>query len=163
MDKILVSACLLGDRVRYDAADNSLHSGRLQQWQEEGRLIPICPEVSGGLPVPRPPAEIQSGSGDDVMSGHARILNINGQDVSHAFVLGAERALAVAQAHDCRYAILAARSPSCGIDEIYDGTFSGQLVSGDGTTAALLKANDIRVFTQKQIEELADLLAAEAT
>ena len=159
IDKILVSACLLGDRVRYDGADNAVSSAWLRRWQDEGRLVTVCPEVSGGLPIPRPPAEIQQASGAEVLDGQALILDIQGRDVSQEFILGAETALALALKYGCRYALLAARSPSCGSSQIYDGTFSGVLKPGDGTASALLKRNGIQVFNQDQIEELAAQLA----
>ncbi|EAR09562.1 DUF523 domain-containing protein [Reinekea blandensis] len=156
--KILVSACLLGDRVRYDGADNSVSNDWLQRWKEEGRLVPVCPEVSGGLPIPRPPSEIQGGNGEDVLSQQASIVDIHGRDVTREFLVGAEQALATAQKYGCRFALLAARSPSCGNEQIYDGTFSGALIPGAGATAALLKQNGIQVFNQAQIVALAEQL-----
>lgn len=158
MDKILVSACLLGERVRYDGGGNRAKHNFITTWLDEGRFVPVCPEVIGGLPTPRPPAEIQSGTGADVLEGNAIIKTVSGEDVTDAFVIGAEKALRIAQSYQCRYALLAARSPSCGNELIYDGRFAGQLVSGAGTTATLLKKRGILVFNENQIEELAQHL-----
>lgn len=158
MQRILISACLLGERVRYDGHDNHVANRWLQRWQAENRLVTVCPEVSGGLPVPRPPAEIQRGDGEDVLARESAIIDIHGVDVTDAFVTGAHNALATAQKYDCRFALLAARSPSCGNQQVYDGTFSGRLVAGSGVTATLLSRHGIRVFNQDQIEELAQAL-----
>lgn len=155
MDRIVVSACLLGDRVRYDGEDNSIVHRLLDQWRSEGRLVSVCPEVSGGLTVPRPPAEIQQGDGRAVLQGEAKIATSGGTDVTEAFLKGAYYALELAQQAKCRFALLAARSPSCGNHQVYDGTFSGQLIDGSGVTAALLQANGVRVFNPTEIEVLA--------
>lgn len=158
VDKILISACLLGERVRYDAGDNQFLHGLLTRWQAEGRLVPVCPEVKGGLPVPRPPAEIQSGDGSAVLNGDARVMTRAGADVTGAFIAGAHRALEQAQQHRCRFALLAARSPSCGSTQIHDGSFTGKLIDGQGTTAALLTRHNVQVFDPAQIEILAERL-----
>jgi uncharacterized protein YbbK (DUF523 family) len=126
---------------------------KLEQWLGEGRLIAFCPEVEGGLPTPRPPAEIIGGDGVDVMIGEAKVHNINGIDVTELYLLGAQKALQIAQAHDVRLAILKSRSPSCGNAFIYDGQFSNTLKPGKGVTAALLERNGIRVFNEEEIEE----------
>jgi uncharacterized protein YbbK (DUF523 family) len=157
--KILISACLLGDRVRYDGDDNGVDSVILRRWQKEGRLVSVCPEVAGGLSIPRAPAEIQQGDGHQVIQGLAQIITVKGDDVTSAFLRGAKMALAMANEHRCRFAVLAARSPSCGNDGIYDGTFSHQLVAGMGVTASLLTQHHIEVFNQSQIAQLADRLA----
>lgn len=152
--KILISACLLGQRVRYDGDDNLVVHDALDRWLQEGRLVPVCPEVMGGLPTPRPPAEIQGGDGADVMSGRIPVLTNEGTDVTREFIAGAEKALSIAQAEACRFAVMAARSPSCGNRNIYDGHFSGQLVPGMGTTASWLNQHGIEVFNQNEIEML---------
>ncbi|WP_196160037.1 DUF523 domain-containing protein [Reinekea sp. G2M2-21] len=157
--KILISACLLGDRVRYDGDDNGVDSVILRQWQMEGRLVSVCPEVAGGLSIPRAPAEVQHGDGHQVIHGYAQIITVAGDDVTKAFLRGAQLALSRANEHGCRFAVLAARSPSCGNDGIYDGTFSHKLVAGMGVTAALLTEHHIEVFNQSQIAQLADRLA----
>lgn len=111
MRKLLVSACLLGEPLRYDGDDNKSKVSHLQskltQWMEEGRLVAVCPETMGGLPTPRTPAEAEQGGGKAVLSGTARVLTYNGEDVTPSFIEGAEKALAVAQRHHCQGALLA--------------------------------------------------------
>ena len=157
MQKILVSACLLGERVRYDGGD-CRQSGLLKQWQDEGRLIPICPEVAGGLPVPRPPAEIVSGDADAVLSGCGVVQRKSGEDVTDAFVDGAERALAQCMRHHIKLAVLKEGSPSCGVSRVNDGTFSGMKVEGEGVTARLLNRHGITVFSEFEVDQLKVLL-----
>ena len=147
-ERLLVSACLLGERVRYNG-ESLPADDLLQLWQQQGRLVVICPEVAGGLPVPRPPAEAQA---------DGRILTVSGVDVSAAFAAGATQAELLARRHGIRIAILKARSPSCGSGEIYDGSFSGRRIAGDGVTAARLKALGVAVFNETQLEEVAALL-----
>jgi uncharacterized protein YbbK (DUF523 family) len=138
---ILVSACLLGVRCRYDGA--AKHDARIERLMEKHHVIPVCPEIYGGLSTPREPSER---IGDKVMGK-------NGHDVTEAFQKGAEEALALAKLFHCRYAILKERSPSCGHGRIYDGTFSGTLVDGSGVTAELLEKNGVTVLGESQIEE----------
>jgi uncharacterized protein YbbK (DUF523 family) len=153
--KILISACLMGHAVRYDGQAKPLVHPALDRWREEGRLVTICPEMSAGMPVPRLPAEIEKGkAGADVLSGAARVLESQGGDVTDLFRQAAENALALARETGCSYALLIDGSPSCGSGFIYDGSFSGQRQPGAGVTAALLKANGIQVFSDRQIEEL---------
>jgi uncharacterized protein YbbK (DUF523 family) len=160
MQRVLVSACLLGQPVRYDGGAVVTEGGILARWQMEGRVIPVCPEMAGGLPVPRPPAEIHGeGGGAAVLRGAARVFEHHGHDVTDAFVRGAQRALAAAQEASAQVAVLTERSPSCGSAFLYDGTFSGQLQPGEGVTAALLRQHGIRVFSQHQLEDAAHLLA----
>jgi uncharacterized protein YbbK (DUF523 family) len=110
----------------------------------------VCPEVDGGLGTPRPAAEIEGGDGADVIAGRARVVTADGDDVTDAYLKGAERALAVARETGATTAILKARSPSCGEGSIYDGTFSRTLEEGDGVTAALLKAEGIDVLSDEE-------------
>ncbi|WP_181248637.1 MULTISPECIES: DUF523 domain-containing protein [Halomonas] len=152
---LLVSACLLGDPVRYDAGHKWLGDERLAQWRDQGRLVPVCPEVAGGLPTPRPAAEIAGGSGAQVLAGELRIVDIDGGDPTEAFVAGARRALATARRYHCRLALLTDASPSCGSTQVYDGRFSGSRIAGEGVTAALLRDAGIEVFAPHQLEELA--------
>lgn len=156
--KILVSACLLGQPVRYDGQDNRNKvrqwQATLNQWHQENRLIPICPESLGGLPTPRPPAEIQHGTGRQVIAETATVITRTGDDVTAAFIAGAERTLAIAQSHQVGAALLAARSPSCGSDGIYDGSFSGQLTAGIGVTVAVLERAGIPCFSPETFPEL---------
>ena len=152
MRKVLISACLLGQAVRYDGDDNLLKGRIMDAWVEEGRVVSICPEVAGGLPVPRPPAEIQGGNGTDVLHNQALVLTNEGKDVTAAFRCGAEAALALALEHDITVAVLKARSPSCGNEKIYDGSFQRRQIDGSGVTAALLQENGIKVFNEDQLD-----------
>ncbi len=146
---LLVSACLLGISCRYDGG--SCPHGRLQDLAAQGGALPFCPEVGGGgLPTPRPPAEIQGGDGGDVVDGRARVVNIEGKDVTAEFLAGARKALRLAQRWGIQEAVLKARSPSCGAAQIYDGSFSGGLVEGSGVTAALLKREGIIVKSEEE-------------
>ncbi len=157
--KILVSACLMGHAVRYDGQPKPLVHPALDRWREEGRLVTICPEMSAGMQVPRLPAEIEPGkSAEDVLSGHGRVLESSGGDVTEGFRQAAENALALALETGCRFALLIDGSPSCGSGFVYDGHFAGRRQPGEGVTAALLKANGIRVFSDRQIETLAALI-----
>jgi uncharacterized protein YbbK (DUF523 family) len=156
--KILISACLLGHAVRYDGKGKPLSHSAIERWKDEGRLVTICPEMAGGMPVPRPPAEIENGaSGLDVLEGSARVLEITGGDVTAQFIAGAQKALAFAKDNDCAYALLIDGSPSCGSVAIYDGSFSGRKQSGHGVTAALLKEAGIVVFSPAEIDALDQL------
>lgn len=158
MQKLLVSRCLLGHRVRYDGGAHGPYD-QLQQWQDEGRIVPLCPEVAGGLPTPRPPAEISGGQGGAVLDGCLPVLTNSGADVTKAFVAGAEIALRLVQQHGLRIAVLKARSPSCGNTHNYDGHFNGNLVEGEGVTSALLKRHGVMVFNESQLAEAAAELA----
>ncbi len=141
--KVVISACLLGVRCRYDGGHSRNETAMNQK--KTYQLIPVCPEESGGLLTPRLPAEIVGGDGDAVLDGTAKVMTANGTDVTAAYLKGAHHALQVAQSHGATHVILKARSPSCGCGDIYDGTFSGTLISGDGVTTALLKRHGIAV------------------
>lgn len=157
--KILISACLLGHAVRYDGKGKPLAHPAIERWREEGRLVTICPEMAGGMAVPRPPAEIENGaSGLDVLEGRARVIEITGGDVTSQFIDGAQKALAFAKDHGCAYALLIDGSPSCGSMAIYDGSFSGRKQAGNGVTAALLAQAGIAVFSPANIDELDRLI-----
>jgi uncharacterized protein YbbK (DUF523 family) len=147
--KILVSACLLGHKVRYDNGDVPCLDPRFLSWYEEGRLVSICPEVVGGLPTPRPDAQRQ---GDRVVTGA-------GADVTEPFRKGAEAALKLALEHEAELAILKQDSPSCGSLFIYDGTFTDTIVPGEGTTTELLRRNGIKVYGEDQLDEVERELA----
>lgn len=151
---LLVSACLLGQPVRYDGHSKGLTPTLQQRLAAHYRLVVICPEVAGGLPTPRPPAEISGGDGHDVLQATASVRTARGDDVSAAFIAGAHRALALAQAHGCRVALLKANSPSCGSRQRYSGHFDGQLVDGPGVTAALLSAHGLTVFSEQELDRL---------
>jgi uncharacterized protein YbbK (DUF523 family) len=153
MTKILVSACLLGQKVRYDGEDNLVHHAKLQQWIKDDKVIAFCPEVAGGLPTPRPPAEIEPGkTAERVLQHHAKIITIEGEDVTNEFMKGAEKTLALCQQHHIKVTILKARSPSCGSRQIYDGSHTDKIIDGMGVTAALLTQNGIEVFNEDTID-----------
>ncbi|WP_223541308.1 DUF523 domain-containing protein [Pseudomonas sp. BF-RE-26] len=158
MRKILVSRCLLGHRVRYDGGASGPFD-QLQQWLDEGRVVPLCPEVAGGLPTPRAAAEIPGGQGVQVLDGQALVITTEGEDVSSQFLSGAYQALELVQKHGIRIALLKANSPSCGNLLTYDGTFSGVKVSGEGVTAALLKRHGVQVFSELELPQAAQTLA----
>lgn len=159
MQLVLVSACLLGSPVRYNDIHQRCDSEVLARWVAQGRVVPVCPEVSGGLLVPRPPAEITSGAGGaKVLLGQARVFDRQGQDVSNAFISGAQHVLLQAQSQNIRVAVLKEGSPSCGSGYIYDGTFSGVRVTEQGVLAALLESAGIRVFSEKQFVDANELL-----
>lgn len=159
MDRILISACLLGHAVRYDGKGKLLVHPAIDRWREEGRLVTICPEMAGGMAVPRPPAEIENGlTGEDVLDGKARVIEVTGGDVTAEFVAGAERALAFASDNGCTFALLIDGSPSCGSGLIYDGSFAGIKHAGRGVTAALFRRSGIEVFSHHDIDALAERL-----
>lgn len=137
--RILVSACLLGVRCRYDGESKACPA--VLDLAKEHELIPVCPEQFGGLPTPRVPAEIQG----------ERVVNREGQDVTQAYQKGAEEAARLYQLLRCDCAILKARSPSCGCGQVYDGTFSGALVPGDGMTARAFKERGVPVTTEEAL------------
>lgn len=137
---LLVSACLCARPCRYDGGSFDLPLVRALEGR--GLLLPVCPEVLGGLPVPRPPCEIQDG----------RVLERSGADRGAAFAKGAELTLAIALSHNIGAAMLKDKSPSCGSRFIYDGTFSRRLIPGQGVAAALLKARGIRLFAEDELE-----------
>ena len=159
MEKILVSRCLLGHRVRYDGGASGPFD-QLQQWLDEGRVVPLCPEVAGGLPTPRAAAEIPGGQGAQVLDGDAAVITTDGEDVTVQFLSGAHQALDLVREHGIRIAVLKANSPSCGNLLTYDGTFSGVKVPGEGVTAALLKRQGVRVFNELELAEAALALKA---
>ena len=160
MVRVLVSACLMGERVRYDGKKLHYNSSILKKWKDEGCVVPFCPEVAGNLPVPRPPAEIIKGTGADVIEENTGVFNINGQDVTESFIRGAEKALAVARKMQITIAVLKDLSPSCAKTCIYDGSFSKVRRPGNGVTSALLEKNGISVFSENEIKKAATCFEA---
>ena len=142
MKTLLISACLLGVRCRYDGG--SKPQPGVEELAGRYRLIPVCPEQLGGLPTPRSPSERQ---GD-------RVVSRQGRDVTAEYRRGAEETLRLARLYGCTAAVLKEKSPSCGCGRIYDGTFSGTLTDGDGVTAELLKENGIRVYGESEIVKM---------
>lgn len=132
----MISACLLGFNCKYSGGNNSLPEETLKKLRAEYALVPVCPEVAGGLPVPREPSERQ-GTG---------VFSVSGRDVTAEYTKGAETAVRLAERFGCRTALLKENSPSCGSGKIYDGSFSGVLTAGDGVSAEKLKALGIRVM-----------------
>lgn len=160
MDKILVSACLAGEPVRYDGQAQTLSHCLMTRWQAQGRLVQVCPEMAGGLSVPRRRSEIGPGAtADDVLDGVARVLDDSGSDVTAAFLAGAQAAVDLAQAETFGFALLMDRSPSCGVVEVYDGRFSGAPAAGQGVTAAALRRAGIKVYSPSEMARLAAALS----
>ena len=139
--KIMVSACLLGENVKYNGGNNK--SEALLGLLESHTVIPVCPEVLGGLPVPRTPAEIVGGT----------VTNRNGESVDEAFRRGAQKALDIANREKPDLIILQSRSPSCGVKQIYDGTFSGTLIPGQGIFARMAEDAGFRVMDAEDVQE----------
>jgi len=158
-NKLLVSACLLGDPVRYDGRSKPLRDAGLERLIAQGRVVRYCPEVAGGLPVPRPAAEIQGGDGDAVIAGVARVRTREGEDVSDCFIDGAERTLEFCRQHRVSAAVLSEASPSCGSGRIYDGSFTRRSIVASGVTTALLRQHGIEVFSQHQLTAAINYLA----
>ena len=141
--KILISSCLVGENVKYDGGNNALHVKILEQWKQEGLLVPLCPEILGGLSVPRSPCE--------VIEGTQTVICKSGEDVSAEFAKGAKESLRIAKEEGVCMAILKARSPSCGKDIIYDGTFTSTRVNDSGITCKLLQESGITVFSEEEL------------
>ena len=152
--KILVSACLVGERVRYDGVALVCKNRILESWQQEGRVLAFCPEVAAGLTVPRSPAEIiGEGDGTAVLQGLAKVINRAGKEMTERFVIGARKALEQVISQRIAFAVMKDGSPSCGSSYIYDGSFTGVSEAGKGVTAAFLEENGVRVFSEHQMAE----------
>lgn len=134
---ILISACLLGEKCRYDGTAKEVP--HLKELLKDCRLVPFCPEKLGGLDTPRLPAEIQGGDGTGILAGAAYVRNQSGQDLTAEFLRGAQMTLAMAELHRPCIVVAKSKSPSCGSGWIYDGSFTGLLKTGDGVTTALLR------------------------
>lgn len=148
---ILVSACLLGINAKYNLSDNK--NELLLKYTKQGRFIPFCPEQLGGLPTPRQPVEIIGGSGEDVLEGRAKVADDCGRDLTSQFKLGAEQVLALVNLFPITSAILKERSPSCGVNSIYNGKFTHSKINGQGVATALLRKNDVFVCSEEQLSE----------
>lgn len=141
---ILVSACLCGLKCRYDGQSNTIEE--IVELLNKGEVIPVCPEQLAGLTTPRLPVEIVNGEGKDVLCGNAKVVSKdNDTDCTDKFIKGAQRTLEIAKALNIKKAILKQKSPSCGYGQIYDGTFKGKLINGNGVTAQLLHDNSIEI------------------
>ncbi len=139
--KVIVSACLAGDNCKYSGGNN--FNQKMMDFLKNHEMVKVCPEVLGGLPTPRPSAEIVNG----------RVMNTQGADITREFELGAQKAFEIVQKENHDLIILQSRSPSCGTRQIYDGTFSGRKIPGHGLFAALCIKAGYRVL---DIEEMAD-------
>lgn len=148
----LVSACLLGINCRYDGGTK--RNEALMRLASDGLVIPVCPEQLGGCATPRSRSEIAGGDGAGVLCGKCRVITNKGNDVTDYFVRGAEETLKLALLCGVKKAVLKARSPSCGLGRIYDGTFGGILKDGNGVTAELLSKNGIQIFSEENLEGL---------
>ena len=144
--KVLISACLLGVRCRYDGKGN--YAERLDELMAIAQLVPVCPEILGGLETPRVPCE-RIGE---------KVLNRDGEDRTEAFHRGAAEAHRIGEIFGAKYALLKQRSPSCGSVQVYDGTFSGKCIPGEGVTAQLLRAHGYRIFGEEQVGDLIEEL-----
>lgn len=142
----LVSACLLGINCNYKG--ESKPNLKLLDEFKGGLLYPVCPEVLGKMNIPRPASQMSGGTGLDVINGKAKVINSDGVDVTKNFINGAFAVLEIAESIGANEAILKARSPSCSCVKVYDG-FSGNLIDGDGVTAALLKKNGMKVMPEE--------------
>ncbi len=158
MERILISACLAGDLVRYDAKVVPINGYQVPIWHQQNQLVNVCPEVSGGLKIPRPPAQILNGNGLDVLEKRARVFDIKGNDVTGEFIKGAEYAFSLVTKYDIKVAVLKEKSPSCGVHFIYDGRFNHSLMSGFGVTTALLKKKGVTVFSENELDTAAAFL-----
>ena len=139
--KIMVSACLLGQNCKYNGGNN--YSEKVAEFIKGHEVIPVCPEVEGGLPVPRIPCEIV----------HGIVTNMQGESKDKEFRSGAEKCLQKAIAEKVDLVILQSRSPSCGVKQIYDGSFSGKLIEGKGVFAELLAENGIKTMDLSELME----------
>ena len=151
-EPLLVSACLVGLRTRLDGRARPFP--KVAALSAHYRLVPVCPEQLGGSPTPREAAEIEGGGGLDVLRGAARVMTRSGMDVTAVHVRGAEETLAVARLVGATKAVLKARSPSCGVGQTYDGTFSHRLISESGVAAALLAREGLFVMTEEDFQEV---------
>lgn len=153
---ILISACLTGIPCRYDGKVNLAEIA--QKLVKEKKAVYVCPEVAGGLSTPRDPAEIIDGSGEDVLDGKARVITKQGVDVTEQFISGAEHTLHLAKEVGATFVILKENSPSCGSSYIYDGSFQGRKITGDGVTSALLKRHGFQVGSEHDLLALQEKL-----
>ncbi|MCD6359043.1 MAG: DUF523 domain-containing protein [Dehalococcoidia bacterium] len=145
-----ISACLLGIRCAW-SGDDRYRNERAIELSKVETLIPVCPERLGGLPIPRVPQEIQGGVGDDVLDGKCRVMNKDGEDVTREFVRGAEEVLKIIKQFKSGEFIAKSASPACGCGQIYDGSFSGRLIDGDGVTTALLRRKGIKIIPEEDL------------
>lgn len=147
MEKVLISACLIGDNTKYDGKNNYVKD--VEKLFPICDLIIVCPEVMGGLKTPRAPSEIKDN----------KVINIKGTDVSKFFHNGASLVSYIAKENKVKYAVLKENSPSCGVNKVYDGTFQNNLKKGQGVTTQILLKQGIKVFNEKEIDKLVEILS----
>lgn len=140
----LVSACLLGVKCRYHGEEREY--GKAAKLKGDKGLIPVCPEQLGGLPTPREPSEIRKSK-----DGTIKVFSKSGKDLTEKFQKGAEKTLRIAKLFNAKEAVFKQESASCGCGKIHDGTFSGNIVAGDGITTALLKENGIKIISEEEL------------
>ena len=148
---IIVSACLLGLNAKYDGTSNA--HALIQKYSSSGKYIPVCPEQLGGLPTPRVPVEIIDGMGQDVLAGQCAVQGEQGDVVTPQFIQGAKEIVKIVEMFGVSAAILKERSPSCGVNYIYDGSFSHRMMPGQGVTAAILKEHNIPIYSEEELTE----------
>ncbi|WP_347320393.1 DUF523 domain-containing protein [Rossellomorea sp. RS05] len=144
---LVVSACLAGMKVRYNGTD--CLEEVIGDMVRSGKAVTVCPEILGGFQTPREPAEIQGGTGEDVLDGTARVLDRSGADVTDQYVAGAAETLAICRKMGATDIVLKENSPSCGSSIIYNGDFSGEKIPGEGVTTALLRRHGIKVRSEE--------------
>ncbi len=145
---VIVSACLAGIDCKYNGGNNL--NKKIAELVSRGKAVPVCPEQLGGCATPRPKAEISGGTGACVLDAKCEVLRENGKVVTNEFIKGAEEVLKIAGLLGAKEAILKSKSPSCGCGYIYDGTFSGKLIKGNGVTSEMLIRNGINVITERE-------------
>jgi len=150
---VLISACLLGQNCRWDGGNSGIDP--LVQIKEG--WLPVCPEELGGLGTPRLPAEF-GGQVKDVINGKERVIDSSGKEVTQKFISGAQESLCIAIKNNVKTAILKSNSPSCGIKQTYDGTFTGKLVKGEGIFAYLCRRQGYRVISSEDTEQINSIL-----
>ncbi|EGW36549.1 DUF523 domain-containing protein [Desulfosporosinus sp. OT] len=148
---IIVSACLFGLNTKYDGKANA--HALIQKYSSQGKFIPVCPEQLGGLTTPRFPVEIIAGTGQDVLAGRCMVKGELGEDVTQQFIQGAKETIKIGEMVKVTAAILKERSPSCGVNTIYDGTFTHRILLGQGVTAAILKESNIPIYSEEELTE----------
>lgn len=144
MEKLLISSCLLGNNCKYSGGNNRLPEELLSALRAKYTLIPVCPETAGKLPIPREPSERVG----------KLVLSRSGKDVTAEYTAGADAAEYLVKSHGIKIALMKANSPSCGSGSIYDGSFSGTLIPGDGVTTQRLRKLNVKVYSEKEIEKL---------
>lgn len=145
---LLISGCLSGNNRFYNGVSKVCQP--IRKHVEENKAITVCPELLGGLSAPRERSEIKGGTGIDVLARRCKVITEFGKDVTVNFIEGAEAALSLVKKYNIKKAILKSRSPACGCGEIYDGSFTGRLIKGDGVTCALLKINGLEVIRDEE-------------